>query len=276
MTYTAKTAKELREEKGSLLEKLATELASIQDGNDPTYIVVSTSGSDTTGTGSWQNPYATLTKAMTAVTTARKAIYIMPGDYAEAAMITWPSVNGVIVKGMDGNGNVVISNANAAAAVITIDPAFTTASFEAFLENVCIEHSAQIGLKVDNAGMGTRKLIIHLKSVSMSQVSTGNSITVAHTTAGQAIRLYAEDCDEIEGLVGFTTATADDRARFRNSTLIGGLTVTGAIASEVTLLHTVVLASGLTVDAAQVLTYRGCAYRTDAGVYSELADAYST
>lgn len=245
---------------------------------DASLIVVSTSGNDTTGNGTWRNPVKTLTAALALVTNARKTIYVMPGDYAEAAPIVWPNINGLRIIGLDEGGNVVISDASGGTAVVTINPTFTTATFEAFLENVCIEHDAQIGIEIDNENMGTRKLLVHLIGVSTSQVSTGDSINVTHTTVGQAIRIYARDCDEIEGLVDIKVKNADDRFRFANCTLIGGLT-TGAdsVAGELTLLHSVVLTSGLTIGSAtNVLTYVGSCYRTDAGVYSQLADTYSS
>lgn len=248
----------------------------MRDIGDQSIIVVSTTGNDTTGNGSWGAPLATLTAALALVTTSRKTIYMLPGDYAEAAPITWPNINGLAIIGLDEGGNVVISDASGGTAVITINPTFTTATFEAFLENVCIEHDAQVGIEIDNANL-TRKLLVHLIGVSTSQVSTGDSINVTHTTAGQAIRIYAKRCDEIEGLTDIVVANADDRFRFETCTLIGGLTTAGAVAGELTLLHSIVLTNGLTIGSAtNVLTYRGCCYRTDAGVYTELADTYSS
>jgi len=75
---------------------------------DSTHIFVATNGSDT-GTGSIVRPYATLTKAFSVLTSARKTIFVMPGDYAEAATLTWPNIDGVRISGMDSQGNVVIS-----------------------------------------------------------------------------------------------------------------------------------------------------------------------
>jgi predicted RecA/RadA family phage recombinase len=245
-------------------------------GVDLSLIVVSTKGSDLVGDGSWNNPYLTITKALTMVSTTRKTIIIMPGEYTEATVLTWPNVNGLLIKGLDEDGNVVISNADAADEVILINPTFTSATFEAFLENVCISHDAQKGIEIDNENM-TRKLLVHLTGVSTEQVSTGDSINVTHTTAGQAIRIYAKRCDEIEGLVDVVVANADDRFRFMEGcVLIGGLTTAGAVAGEVSLLHSVVLTSGLTIGSAtQVVTTFASCYRTDAGVYSQLADGYS-
>lgn len=243
---------------------------------DSSAIYVSATGSDSTGDGSSINPFATLTKAFTLVTTARKNIFMMPGNYAEAALLTWPSVNGTVVKGLEGQGNVVISNANAAAEVLLIDPTVQTASFEAFLENVCISHAAQIGIEIDNTTTG-KKVIVHLKNVSTEQVSTGNSIHVTHTDANNAIRVYAQDCREIEGLVTFHGANASDKFRAFTSVLAGGLTTSGAVTLEVMLQSCVILAGALTIgDATALLTYRGSMYRTDAdpSVYSELADGF--
>lgn len=246
---------------------------------DDSIIVISTSGNDTYGKGSWSSPVASITKALTLVTATRLTIYVMPGDYVEAATLTWPSINGVRLIGMDGNGNVVISNVHphAAVAVITINPTFTSASFEAFLENVCIEHEAQVGIQIDNAGMGTRKLLIHLKGVSTNQVNTGNSIDVNHSIVGQAIRLYMEDCREIEGLIDFLpgSGTADDRLRLRNCDLIGGVTIQNvAVAMELSIAGCVVLTDGLdTGNVATVVSVWASAYRTDAGVYSTLAES---
>lgn len=243
---------------------------------DASYIVVSTTGSDTLGDGSYDNPYATLTKAMTKVSATRKTIYMLPGDYAEAALITWPSISGVRLVGLDGQGNVVISNANAAAEAILINPTVQTSSFEAFLENVCISHDAQIGIEINNTATA-KKLLIHMKGVSFEAVSTGDSIHVTHTDAGNAIRMYLRDCDEIEGLVTFHGANNSDKFRAYNCVLTGGLTTSGAVTLEVMLQSCVVLASALTIgDATALLTYRACLYRTDAdpSVYSELADGY--
>jgi hypothetical protein len=274
--FTPKSAGTLAKIGGSLAKKISDEFSTLNDSFDPRVIIVSPSGNDTTGVGSWNNPYLTITKAFTLVTATRKTIYLMPGDYAEAALLTWPSVNGVRLIGMDGQGNVVISNADAAAEVLLINPTVQTSSFEAFLENVCIEHAAQIGIEINNTTTA-KKVIVQLKGVSTSQVSTGDSIHVTHTDTGNAIRIYGKDCNEIEGLVYFHVLNADDRIRFFQSVLIGGLqTSADATAGEVTLIGSVVLTSGLTIgNAANVLTYRGSCYRTDAGVYSELADGYS-
>lgn len=225
------------------------------------------------GVGTIHDPFSLPSQALAAVTATKKTIFIDPGEYAEPAMITWPNVNGISLVGTEVCGNVVISNASAAIAVMKISPTFTAATFEAFLENVCIKHENQIGIQIDNANMG-RKLLIHLKNVSTEE-GVGDSIDIPHTKAGEAVRVYAEGCNEIEGLVDIVCANTDDRFRFTNCTLIGGLTETGAVAGELLLHACVILATALTVNAAMVLTYRASMYRTDAGVYTELSDGFS-
>jgi hypothetical protein len=243
---------------------------------DESYIVVSKGGSDTYGDGSFESPFLTVTKAITMLSATRKTIYVLPGEYAEAAPLVWPNINGVQLVGMEGNGNVVISAAGTE--VIDITPTFTSASFEAFIENICVKHTAQIGIEIDNTNM-TKKLLVHLKGVSAEQVSTGNSINIENLASGNAIRVYMSDCKEIEGLVLFTAANSGDRFRANECIFAGGITTAGgAITLEVMLQACIVLASALTIgNAANILTYRGSMYRSDAdpAVYTELADGYS-
>ncbi len=243
---------------------------------DESAIYVSTGGNDTYGDGSRDNPYLTITKAITKLSATRLTIFVMPGDYIEAAPLVWPNINGVRLVGLEGQGNVVISESSGGTEVIDITPTFTSASFEAFLENICVKHTAQIGIEIDNANM-TKKLLVHLKGVSTEQVSTGDSISIDNTASGNAIRVYMEECREIEGLVHFTAANASDKFRAYDSVLAGGLTTAGAVTLEVMLQAVIVLAGALTIgDATALLTYRACLYRTDAdpSVYSELADGY--
>jgi hypothetical protein len=62
-----------------------------------------------------------------------------------------------------------------------------------------------------------------------------------------------------------------------DSVLIGGhVTSADANTIETTFIGCVILTATLTVgNGANVVTTIGCVYRTDAGVYTQLADAYS-
>jgi len=242
------------------------------DINDPSYIVVSPSGNDN-GKGSFTSPLLTLTKALSKATAARPTIIMLPGEYAEAAMIDWPDISGLSVIGM---GDVVISNANAAAAVIDFHVTYTAATFSATLKDLTISADTQIGIRVDNAHM-TKKLNIYMDGVSCEMDTSGDSVDVVDTVTTQAIRIYARDCS-FEGLFHVTGGNAGERYRFTNCDFIGGLTTATAVAYEVTLIGCVMLKSGITVDNANQLTNVGCVYRTDAdpAVYTEFANAYAT
>lgn len=248
----------------------------IHDERNTSKIYVSPEGSDTYGDGSLFSPVATLTKAFTLVTTARKNIIMFGGDYDEAAALVWPDVNGVVVEGIDGD--VVISSSASITHVIGIDPAAASGTWSATLKNIEIDHGDIVGLQVDNASVGKR-INLYLKNFTAS-AGSGSSIDINRSgAAGDAIRVYADgEGNTIEGLVTVITESTDDRFRFKGYRLIGGLTVVGAVACEVTLINSGVLTSGLTVDGANKLTNIHSWYETDANpnVYTVFADAYAT
>jgi hypothetical protein len=240
----------------------------------PTFIVVSTAGSDTEGTGSFQQPYKTITKALTKLSAVRNTIYVLSGEYEEAATLTWPAIN---YANLIGIGPVSISNGNSAAQVLLIQPgSAASSSFGVTIEGVNIAADTQIGLKVANAAM-TKKLNLYLKDVSFEMDTSGDSVDVAGTVSGQAIRIYADGLD-VEGLFHFTVNDGGSRLRVSNSKLVGGLTTVGAVASEVCLRNTQILASGITVASEQKLTTVACVYATDADptVYTNCANAFAT
>jgi hypothetical protein len=210
------------------------------------------------------------------VTTSRKKLIVDAGDYDEVDAVVWPDVNGVELIAV--NGKAVISASASITHVIGIDPAAASGTWSATLGNIELDHGDIIGLQVDNASVGKR-INLYLQNFS-SNAGSGASIDINRSgAAGDAIRVYADgQGDTIEGLVTVITESTDDRFRFKGYRLIGGLTVVGAIASEVTLINTGVLTSGLTVDGANKLTNVHCWYETDANpnVYTVLADAYAT
>jgi hypothetical protein len=253
----------------------ALELCGVALATAPTtYIVVAPNGDDTYGIGSWHAPYATLTKAFTVWTATRHTIYVLAGEYAEAHTLTWPNVNGLTLCAL---GPVSVSNADAAAQVLLIKPTYTASTFEATIKGpLNLAADTQIGLAIANANM-TKKLNVYLDGLTAEMDTSGDSIDIAGTVAGQAIRVYAKHLN-LEGLLHFTVNDAGSRLRIEDSALMGGLTGAGAVAAEVTLMSTKVLTGALTVDGAQQLSNVGCVYATDAdpAVYTELANAYAT
>jgi hypothetical protein len=239
-------------------------------------IYVDPNGDDGINDGGILTPIKTLTKAFTLVTTARKTVIMRGGDYDEAAAVVWPNVNGVVVKGVDGD--VVISSSLSVTHVIGIDPAAASGTWSATLEDIEIDHGNYVGLQVNNTSVGKR-INLFLKNFTAS-AGSGSSIDINRAGAsGDAIRVYADGTGQtIEGLVTVITESTDDRFRFKGYRLIGGFTVVGAVACEVTLINTGILTSGLTVDGANKLTNVGSWYETDANpnVYTNLANAFAT
>ena len=237
------------------------------------YIVVSPEGSDAGGDGSFPNPYATLTKAFTVWDATRHTIFVTAGEYEEAATLTWPNVTGLSLVGL---GSVSVSNADAAAQVLAIAPTFTASTFEASIKDIAFVADTQIGIKIANAGM-TKKLNVYLDGVSCEYDTSGDSVDIAGTVSGQAVRVYGTRCS-FEGLFHYTVNDAGSRMRFSDSSFVGGITTAGAVKAEVSLRNCSVLTSGITIGSAtQDITYVGCVYATNAdpAVYTELANSYS-
>jgi hypothetical protein len=76
-------------------------------GYDAEIHVSQIDGNDTTGNGDLVNPVATITKALTLVTSSRKTVIVHPGTYAESPSITTQSTT-ITGPGLIG-GNIVLS-----------------------------------------------------------------------------------------------------------------------------------------------------------------------
>lgn len=241
-------------------------------------IYVSPNGNDG-GNGTLLNPFKTITKAFASVTTSRYTVMLAPGTYVEPSYLTWPSVNGTSLNGAGSNQSII--QAPGATQVIKIDPLAASGTWTAILNNLTIDATDQVGLQVDNTNVGKRiNLFLTKTSFEAGGDSAGSSIDINRSGASaNAIRVYADGTgNTIEGLFTVITESTDDRFRIKGYKLIGGFTVVGAVACEVTLINTGILTSGLTVDGANKLTNIHCWYETDANpnVYTILADAYAT
>jgi hypothetical protein len=266
------------------------------DFGDPAIIVVSKGGSDATGIGSWTSPVATLAKALNLVTNARSNILMLPGQYDELGGITWPDnldagayagdheedvpafVSGspILVSAVAGPGSVVIGNSLDTTAVITIAP-IAADDFELSIKDIEVYHTdGQKGIKIDNTNCA-HKLIVNLDGLSTSaDETTDDSILVVKGAVAPPIRIYAKNCDEIEGLVTLVVAHTNDRYQFTHCKLLGGIVSTGAVAGLIVLLDCVILTGTYTIDSAQVITTFNCVYVTDHDVYSAgPSDSYS-
>jgi len=239
-----------------------------------TFVVVSQDGDDTYGNGSFGSPLLTIAAGLAALTAARKTLIVLPGEYSEAALV-WPSITGLELVAPFGEVN--ITNSDAAAAVLTIAPTYGASTFEATIRGaINLAADTQIGLAIANAGM-TKKLNVYLDGLSAEMDTSGDSIDVAGTVSGQAIRVYAKNLD-LEGLLHFTANNAGSRLRVESSRLMGGVTTTGAVVAELSMRNCNVLTGGLSAATEWKLSHVGCIYATDAdpAIYSELAAAFDS
>ena len=174
-------------------------------------IWVSKDGRDSAN-GSRLAPYLTVTKALSEVTSSRKTIMVLPGEYAEAGALVWPTdVSGIQLIGVGNRWEVVIS-ASAGDEVITLTPGVQTSTFELTIQNIQFEHSdGQDGLVATNDAM-TKKLNVYLGNVGFAGESDDFSVKCIHGDTDNAIRIYWDggngDC---EGSIDLAQANDGDR-----------------------------------------------------------------
>jgi len=245
-------------------------------GDNSVYLWVSKNGDDANGTGSFNAPYKTITKAMAMVTTTRKIIMVMPGEYSEAA-ITWSDVNGVQLIGAFGEVFVYLTTA-ATTPVITIHPAVSSANWEATLKNIEIESDFNAGvcLSVDSTHL-TKKMLVYLNDVQLSTKNVTDSSLVIVNAGTSSIKAYCTGTYQTwEGLVDFTAKHVDDRLRIYGYRIIGSVTMNEDIAAELTLIN-VGLPADPTVHATTLYSLINCWHESDANpnVYTEQAGVFS-
>ena len=212
-------------------------------------IFIDVQGDDTYGNGTAQQPFASLTAAVAAVTATRKNIFAGAGEFEEAGAVVWPTISGVKLFGAGGNYQTVISAA-AGDEVISVAPGAQDSTFEMWIENIYIDHTTtgQDGLKLDNTSM-TKKLNCYLKNFGAdAKTDSDKSITVTHGDTSNAVRIYAGgDNGGIEGAIYFETKDGGDRLHLRDMDLNGGIEFsTDAIAVQLRLTRCRVKADGIT------------------------------
>lgn len=263
------TALETSTADGDIIEVLPDISATYGDSG---HIYVTSNGDDNAD-GYLTNPVATLTQAMSLVTSSRKTIFIAPGTYTEAAAVDWPTITGVKVIGLAGQYQTIIAAADTADEVISVAPGVQTATFEMWIENIYIDHgvSGQDGIKLDNTSM-TKKLNCYLKNVGGDGSASDKMITTTHGDTSNAIRIYWDgDNGGVEGTVYFETKDGGDRLYITGVDLEGGLSSSAdAVALDVRLIRCIVLHEGITGgNAAQKVTAVAC-YSNASGTFAIL------
>jgi hypothetical protein len=225
---------------------------------DPTYLIVSKSGNDTYGKGTWSNPLLTIQAALDLCTATRKTIYVLDGTYDEA--LTWPTITGVKLIGMNREFGVVLTAPLAADQVIDVTPGAQAATFEMWLENLYIDHSTvagQDGVLLDNTAM-TKKLNCYIRDCGGDADSASDSfITMTHGDADNAIRVYWEGNNGgVEGRIYFDVGNNGDRFYATNVVFNGGFVSSAdAIVTDFRFIRCTILHEGVTGgNAAQVIT----------------------
>lgn len=202
-------------------------LANANEISGNAYIWVSVDGDDTNGNGTFNNPYASWTAALAVVTASRKDVMVLPGDYVEAACVSWPTINGANVFVL---GDATISTTTDEDQVIEIAPGAQTATFIASIcafGTLCVDHGndGQDGVKLTHTSVG-KKMIVNVKNVYDNSHDSGDKfITVTHGGDGNAVRIYMEGhmWDEIEGAVYFQSKDGGDRLYAQGCWFEGGI-----------------------------------------------------
>ena len=227
------------------------------------FIWVSPDGNDTSGNGSFSKPFATITKALTLVTSARKTIMAMPGIYTETLSLTWPSITGVSINGVLGHGDgVTIKGTTGQTDVISINPTVQTATFEATISNATVDAPTGVkGITFNNTSVA-QKINLYLKNVPIEmQTETDKALDIVHTDAANAMRVYATGQKNIvEGLLYIEPKNTGDRFDFTNYQFDGGVQFgTTTIASVSTFKDCILKdAGGSGGQDTQILVSMGC------------------
>jgi hypothetical protein len=164
-------------------------------------------------------------------------------------------------------GTAIIGAAGADYCFRTVLGAIASTKTVAF-KNFELDHgddNTQIGIEVANVGALAR-LNVEIEGVETNaKIATAHSVQVDHTVTTSAIRLYTKDCC-FEGNIYFVVKNTDDRMRFEDCTLRGGLeTSADAVACEVFLRHCMILHAGLVGgNSAHLLYALYCLTETDA------------
>jgi hypothetical protein len=234
-----------------------------------TNIWVSPNGNDEVNNGYFESPFRTIEAAVAAVTTSRKTIVLLPGEYTMTTA-TDITVNGTKIIGLGG-----VSVDATACLVYVFKTVFGAASVtkEFTLENVDIDHGHISGIAITNTS-GTAKVNVYLNNVEFGASDVAHqSLDIDNVLTGQAIRVYANSCT-FEGPVNMVTKNNGDRLRFNDCKLQGGLvTDTGAYTLEILLKNSIILHQGVTGGATQQTIYAlYCMSETDAdpNVYAAL------
>lgn len=239
--------------------------------NDTT-IWVSPNGNDEVNNGYFESPFATIAKAIAAITSTRKTIALLPGAYTHSTD-TDITVSGTKIIGL-GGVSVTASGVTTYGLKTVFGAATGTKEFT--MENLSWDSGAKVGIQLQNTSAGA-KINAYFNDVNFSaDAATYSSIDVDHVVTDHAIRVYCTRCTT-EGKVDFVAGNAGDRFRFTYGNLRGGLVCgTGDYDLEILIGWSTFLLNGITGGHAnQRAIFIASASETDAdpNVYLEAVAA---
>jgi hypothetical protein len=243
-------------------------------GEDDSAFWVSITGS-ASGSGSFSNPYALPSQALAQVTSAKKTVICLPGEYTESATITWPEVDSVLLTGFSHRGDAVTIVGASGEDVFDIDPSAKSSTFDCSFADLTIDgDGACSGIRIDNGDIGEyRKLILFLNNVNISMNEDEYpSIEVVHVDNANAdFRIYCHGPCELEGVVALEPEYAGDRFYFHGTKFPSGINIGGgAVAARMEFRDCVFKhdgAGGDNGEDSQYVAFVGCSSETS-GVYA--------
>ena len=237
-------------------------------GASENYIWVSKDGNDTKGQGTEANPYLTVSKAFTVVTSSRKTIMLRPGTYSSTASLSWPNVNDVLITGMTADYESTILYGTDGDEVVEILPDATigASGINCIFANLMIGGADGVnGVQVTDTNMTAgKKLIVNFRNCGFyNKTDTDKSLVTTHTIAC-LIKVYIDGRgfggNEISGLVYVDCFNVGDRFKANGMNFQGGIEFsTDTVACENEFYSCIMkLSGGAGGQDTQVLRANGC------------------
>jgi hypothetical protein len=228
-----------------------------------TNIYVAVWGNDDINTGSFDSPFASIEKAIAAITSSKTRVIMFPGSYTmeEHVDIT---VDGTAIYALVPGSVDIDGSACLLSCFKTVFGA-SSGTKDFTFRGINLNHDAVVGIQVDNAS-ATAKVMLYLDDCDFEGAGVSLDIDRAGAT-GQAVRVYANRC-YFEGGINMVVKDDGDRLRLKDCTLDSDLvTNNGAYTAEILLESCIIPVNGITGGASQQIVYfSGTTTQTGASV----------
>ena len=226
-----------------------------------TNIYVAVWGNDSINTGSFDSPFATIEKAIAAITSSKSRVILFPGSYTMTAH-TDITVDGTAIYALVPGSVDIDGTACLLSCFKTVFGA-SSGTKDFTFRGINLDHGDVVGIQVDNAS-ATAKVNLYLDDCDFEGAGVSLDIDRAGAT-GQAVRVYASRC-YFEGGINMVVEDHGDRLHLRNCTLDSNLvTDGGAYTAEILLESCIIPVNGITGgNAAQIVYFSGTTTQTKA------------